>query len=136
MVSYEDIILLGEERVLVIQEHGEGRCWCGQIWHLVTAGWLLIIRSNFEALNQSGRNLGRSSFFMTGPDNELASIFERLDLSDFLSFGYAASPSRFELRCSRLRFRSMPERGVVICIRRCAAEEVLARQAPDLFKLH
>jgi hypothetical protein len=27
MLSYEDIILLGEERVLVIQEHEEGRCW-------------------------------------------------------------------------------------------------------------
>lgn len=32
MLSYEDIILLGEERVLVIQEHKEGRCWCGQTW--------------------------------------------------------------------------------------------------------
>ena len=32
MLSYEDIILLGEERVLVIQEHQEGRCWCGQQW--------------------------------------------------------------------------------------------------------
>ena len=32
MLSYEDIILLGEERVLVIQEHEEGRCWCGQAW--------------------------------------------------------------------------------------------------------
>jgi hypothetical protein len=32
MLSYEDIILLGEERVLVIQEHREGNCWCGQIW--------------------------------------------------------------------------------------------------------
>ena len=32
MLSYEDIILLGEERVLVIQEHQEGRCWCGQTW--------------------------------------------------------------------------------------------------------
>jgi hypothetical protein len=32
MLSYEDIILLGEERVLVIQEHAEGRCSCGQIW--------------------------------------------------------------------------------------------------------
>lgn len=28
MLSYEDIILLGEERVLVIQEHEDGRCWC------------------------------------------------------------------------------------------------------------
>jgi hypothetical protein len=33
MLSYEDIILLGEERVLVIQEQKEGRCWCGQTWH-------------------------------------------------------------------------------------------------------
>lgn len=32
MLSYEDIILLGEERVLVIQEHEEGRCWCGETW--------------------------------------------------------------------------------------------------------
>jgi len=32
MLSYEDIILVGEERVLVIQEHKEGRCWCGQPW--------------------------------------------------------------------------------------------------------
>jgi hypothetical protein len=32
MLSYEDIILLGEERVQVIQEHEEGRCWCGQTW--------------------------------------------------------------------------------------------------------
>lgn len=30
MLSYGDIILLGEERVLVIQEHEEGRCWCGE----------------------------------------------------------------------------------------------------------
>ena len=33
MLSYEDIILLGVERVLVIQEHEDGRCWCGEIWH-------------------------------------------------------------------------------------------------------
>jgi len=33
MLRYEDIILLGEERVLVNQEHKEGRCWCGQTWH-------------------------------------------------------------------------------------------------------
>lgn len=26
MFSYEDIIVLGEERVLVIQEHKDGRC--------------------------------------------------------------------------------------------------------------
>jgi len=26
------IIVLGEERVLVIQEHKDGHCWCGQIW--------------------------------------------------------------------------------------------------------
>ncbi|WP_284984404.1 hypothetical protein [Arthrobacter sp. efr-133-TYG-118] len=32
MLSYEDIILLGEERVLVIQEHNDASCWCGQIW--------------------------------------------------------------------------------------------------------
>jgi hypothetical protein len=32
MLTYEDIILLGEERVLVIQEHSDGRCWCGQMW--------------------------------------------------------------------------------------------------------
>ena len=32
MLSYEDIILLGEERVLVIQEHEDGHCWCGEIW--------------------------------------------------------------------------------------------------------
>ena len=32
MFSYEDIILLGEERVLVIQDHGDGRCWCGETW--------------------------------------------------------------------------------------------------------
>ena len=32
MLSYEDIILLGEERVLVIQEHEDGRCWCGETW--------------------------------------------------------------------------------------------------------
>jgi hypothetical protein len=28
MLSYGDIILLGEERVLVIQEHKDSRCWC------------------------------------------------------------------------------------------------------------
>ncbi|QCO98069.1 hypothetical protein FCN77_10545 [Arthrobacter sp. 24S4-2] len=33
MLSYEHIIMLGEERVLVIQEHKEGRCWCGRTWH-------------------------------------------------------------------------------------------------------
>jgi hypothetical protein len=33
MLSYEDIILLREERVLVIQEHEDGRCWFGQTWH-------------------------------------------------------------------------------------------------------
>jgi hypothetical protein len=33
MLTYEDIILLGEERVLVIQEHKDGRCWCCQTWH-------------------------------------------------------------------------------------------------------
>lgn len=32
MLSYEDIILLGEERVLVIQEYQKGRCRCGQTW--------------------------------------------------------------------------------------------------------
>lgn len=31
-LSYEDIILLGEELVLVIQEHEQGRCWCGEVW--------------------------------------------------------------------------------------------------------
>jgi hypothetical protein len=31
MLSYQDIILLGEERVLVIQEHEQGRCSCGEI---------------------------------------------------------------------------------------------------------
>ena len=32
MLSYEDIIVLGEERVLVIQEHEQGRCWWGKTW--------------------------------------------------------------------------------------------------------
>jgi hypothetical protein len=32
MFSYKDIILLGEDRVLGIQEHEDGRCWCGEIW--------------------------------------------------------------------------------------------------------
>lgn len=32
MLSYEDIILLGEERILVFQEHKDGSCWCGQTW--------------------------------------------------------------------------------------------------------
>jgi hypothetical protein len=32
MLNYEDIILLGEKRVLVIQEHEQGRYWRGEIW--------------------------------------------------------------------------------------------------------
>jgi hypothetical protein len=31
MLSYEDIILLGEERVLVIHEHKDGRWSCGRL---------------------------------------------------------------------------------------------------------
>lgn len=41
MLSYKDIILLGEERVLVIQEHEDGRCLCGEKWG-PPAGRLLV----------------------------------------------------------------------------------------------
>ena len=67
MLSYEDIILLGEERVLVIQEHEQGLCWCGERWEPSGSGWLLINRTNDEALNKSGGNLCRSSICHDSP---------------------------------------------------------------------
>lgn len=33
MLSYEDIMLLGDEPVLVTEQHEDGRCRCGQTWH-------------------------------------------------------------------------------------------------------